>query len=242
MINSQVDRELWYVDLGLIDYDQAHLFQRAAARLRIRQALPQDLLILCEHPPVVTLGRSTKAGNLLVGREELATQNVLLRDVERGGDVTVHEPGQTVGYPIIDLTRHKQDLHWYLRQVEEALILTMGAIGLRASRISGQTGVWIDDRKLASIGVHARDWVTSHGFALNAFNSLSTFQFVVPCGLPGVAMTSVVLECGRFGLQAPEPRALQQLLIETLATVFKLSARIAPHEYVREIRAEMLNA
>ncbi|MBC8085858.1 MAG: lipoyl(octanoyl) transferase LipB, partial [Phycisphaerae bacterium] len=169
-------RELLVIDMGLIAYDQAHVFQRAAARLRVRGDIAQDLLILCEHPRVITTGRSTKSGNLKAGPALLAEHGIELRDVERGGDVTVHEPGQMVGYPVIDLKRHKQDLHWYLRQIEESLIVALDSIGLDAGRSAGQTGVWIDGRKLASIGVHARDWVTSHGFALNAFNSLDTFR------------------------------------------------------------------
>ena len=238
---SELHRELWWIDLGLVDYDQAHVFQRAAARLRARGVLPQDVLILCEHPAVVTLGRSSKAGNLLATNEELRRNNVLLREVERGGDVTVHEPGQVVGYPIMSLARHTPDLHWYLRQVEEALIQSLDAIGLRASRSAGQTGVWIDARKIASIGVHAREWVTSHGFALNAFNSLSTFRFVVPCGLPGVTMTSIALECASAVRREPNPNELQQLLIHNFAKTFALSARTAPHESVSAIRAEMKN-
>lgn len=225
--------------MGLIDYDQAHRFQRAAARMRVRQDITQDLLILCEHPRVVTTGRSTKAGNLLASADELAKHDVLLRDVERGGDVTIHEPGQLVGYPIIDLKRHKQDLHWYLRQVEEALIIALGAFGLPTDRSPGQTGVWISNRKLASIGVHARDWVTSHGFALNAHNDLSTFNWIVPCGIAGVTMTSVAQECERQSLHTPSSEALRARVATACAGVFTLSARMATQEILNAIRAEM---
>src|SRR5204863_9075804 len=114
-----------------------------------------------------------------------------LFDVERGGDVTFHGPGQLVGYPIIDLKRHKQDLHWYLRQLERALISTLSDFGISAERNPGYTGVWTGGRKIASIGVHARDWVTWHGFALNVTTDLSYFDTIVPCGIDGVVMTSI---------------------------------------------------
>jgi len=234
------DRELWIVGLGLIEYDEAHRFQRAAARLRVRDEIPQDVLILCEHPRVVTTGRSTKAGNLLASAEVLAHHDVQLRDVERGGDVTIHEPGQLVGYPIIDLKRHRQDLHWYLRQIEEALIVALGEWSLVCGRRAGQTGVWIANRKLASIGVHARDWVTSHGFALNGHNDLSTFNWIVPCGIAGVTMTSVERECTAIGVVAPSALDLRDSVMRACAGVFALSARTARQEVLSAVRAEMV--
>lgn len=233
-------RELWVVELGLVEYDQAHVFQRAAARMRARGALQQDVLILCEHPPVVTTGRATKPGHVLASESALAIAGVALRDVERGGDVTVHEPGQLVGYPIIWLERHRRDLHWYLRQVEAALIGAMRDIGVEAERRAGQTGVWVANRKLASIGVHAREWVTSHGFALNAHNSLATFGWVVPCGIDGVVMTTVAAECAVLGIDAPSPERLRLVVTEQFALAFALSARMAPEELEGAVRAELL--
>ncbi len=174
-------------------YTQALALQRAVARARISGAFREDLLLLVEHPPVITTGRSTKRGNLLASLEMLAARGVELHDVERGGDVTFHGPGQLVGYPIVDLKRHTLDLHWYLRRVEDAIIVALGAVGVGvgAGRSPGQTGVWVDGRKIASIGVHARDWVTWHGFALNVTTDLSFFDLMVPCGIGGVQMTSV---------------------------------------------------
>ena len=233
-------RELLILDLGLIAYDQAHAFQRAAARLRVRAAIAQDLLILCEHPQVVTTGRSTKSGNLKATAELLATHGIELRDVERGGDVTIHEPGQLVGYPVIDLKRHTQDLHWYLRQIEEAIIHALRAVGLDSGRSAGQTGVWIDGRKLASIGVHAREWVTSHGFALNAFNSLDTFRWIVPCGIADVTMTTVARECETVGIAPPDSAQLREAITCSFARIFMLSARTAHQEILSTVRAEML--
>ncbi|HVX41097.1 MAG TPA: lipoyl(octanoyl) transferase LipB [Gemmatimonadaceae bacterium] len=188
--------ELWIERLGLVPYAQALDLQRDAARRRISGDIPEDLLILVEHPPVVTLGRSAKEQHLLASPDLLAARGVELFEVERGGDVTFHGPGQLVGYPIIDLKRHRRDLHWYLRQVEEALIVAMGEIGIACERNAGYTGVWTQGRKIASIGVHARDWVTWHGFALNVTTDLSYFDLMVPCGIQSVTMTSVARELG----------------------------------------------
>ncbi len=191
--------------LGLLPYLDALEFQRAVARARIAGDIAHDVLLLVEHPPVVTLGRTAKQANLVASAEALARRGVELHEVERGGDVTYHGPGQLVGYPIVDLKRHKQDLHWYLRQVEETLIRGLASLGVIAGRSAGYTGVWTGDgegasfvprRKIASIGVHARDWVTWHGFALNVTTDLSAFDLIVPCGISGVEMTSVARERG----------------------------------------------
>ena len=195
-MSQSADRELWVVQLGRMGYAEALELQRDIARRRISGDIPQDVLLLVEHPPVVTLGRSSKQKNLISSPEFLASRGVELFEVERGGDVTFHGPGQLVGYPIFDLKRHKQDLHWYLRSVEEALIRTIGEYGIPGERSTGYTGVWTEGRKIASIGVHARDWVTWHGFALNVTTDLSFFDLIVPCGIVGVEMTSIAKETG----------------------------------------------
>lgn len=221
------DRQLWVCDLGLVDYDEALAVQREAARARITGALAQDVLFLCEHPPVVTLGRSSKPGHLLLSAEGLAARGIALREIDRGGDVTLHAPGQLVGYPILDLKRHRQDLHWYLRQVEEGLIRAMGTLGLEAGRRAGLTGVWVDDRKLASIGVHAREWVTWHGFALNVTTDLALFDVIVPCGIADVVMTSVAREVGAGDAGRAETAAVtaavRTAVTAELAAVFGLA-------------------
>jgi lipoyl(octanoyl) transferase len=186
--------ELWVVRLGSMAYGEALELQREVARQRISGELAEDLLLLVEHPPVVTLGRSSKEKNLMSSPAFLASRGVELFEVERGGDVTFHGPGQLVGYPIIDLKRHRLDLHWYLRSVEEALIRTLSRYGIPAERSTGYTGVWTAGRKIASIGVHARDWVTWHGFALNVATDLSYFDLIVPCGIQDVEMTSIAKE------------------------------------------------
>lgn len=187
-------KDFLVLDLGLRSYAEALSFQRSLAAARIAKRVSHDVLVLVEHPPVITLGRSTKAGNLLATEALLAARGVELHDVERGGDVTFHGPGQLVGYPIVDLTEHKQDLHWYLRQVEEVIIRGVAPFGVVADRNPGKTGVWTNGRKLASIGVHARSWVTWHGFALNVSTDLSYFDLMVPCGIADVVMTSVAHE------------------------------------------------
>src|SRR5688500_9652105 len=201
-IESAADsRELWIVPLGRMPYAEALELQREIARERITGAIPQDVLLLVEHPPVVTLGRTSKEKNLISSPEFLASHGVELFEVERGGDVTFHGPGQLVGYPIIDLKRHRLDLHWYLRSVEEGIIRVLSRHGIAGQRSSGYTGVWTGGRKIASIGVHARDWVTWHGFALNVSTDLSYFDFIVPCGIQDVEMTSIAREKERRGDQ-----------------------------------------
>ena len=211
--------ELWVERLGLLEYGKALEYQRAVAKARIAGTIEEDMLLLVEHPPVVTLGRSAKGQHLLASPELLASHGVELFDVERGGDVTFHGPGQLVGYPIIDLKRHKRDLHWYLRQVEESLIRALATFGIPGERSAGYTGVWTQNRKIASIGVHARDWVTWHGFALNVSTDLTYFDLIVPCGIPAVTMTSIAHELGG----APEWSRVEAAVASAFGEVFDLA-------------------
>jgi len=212
--------ELLVCDLGTMAYAEALGLQRAVAKARISGELGEDLLLLVEHPPVVTLGRSFKERNLLASPTLLASRGVELFEVERGGDVTFHGPGQLVGYPIVDLKRHKRDLHWYLRQVEEALIRSIAPFGLAGDRRAGLTGVWTEGRKLASIGVHARDWVTWHGFALNVTTDLRFFDLIVPCGIDAVEMSSIARELERRGEGAADPDALLATMKTNISAAF----------------------
>ena len=216
------DRELWIVDCGRRGYGEMLELQRSIAADRIRGELSEDLLLLVEHPPVITLGRSSKDAHLLANPESLRARGVEVFEVERGGDVTFHGPGQLVGYPIIDLKRHKQDLHWYLRQVEEVLIRALRSFGLTGERVQKYTGVWTNGRKIASIGVHARDWVTWHGFALNVSTELSYFDLIVPCGIPGVQMTSIQREVAR----EVTPAEAAPVVAHAAAGVFNLDLRV----------------
>jgi lipoate-protein ligase B len=221
-VTTGAERELWIEYLGVVPYGDALELQRRVARERIEGVIPQDVLLLMEHPPVITMGRSSKEANLLASAELLSSRGVELFEVERGGDVTFHGPGQLVGYPIIDLKRHKRDLHWYLRQVEEALIVALGELGIPAERNEGYTGVWTRGKKIASIGVHARDWVTWHGFALNVDTDLSYFDLIVPCGIQSVTMTSVAREIPAGGAAAEDVAAL---VSAAFARTFGLSER-----------------
>ena len=189
-----MNRELWLVDCGLRPYGEMLELQRAVAAARISGEIEQDVLLFVEHQPVVTLGRSSREAHLLANPDQLRARGVDVFEVERGGDVTFHGPGQLVGYPVVDLKRHKQDLHWYLRQVEEILIRSLQSFGIAGERVAKYTGVWTNGRKIASIGVHARDWVTWHGFALNVSTELSYFDLIVPCGIADVTMTSIQRE------------------------------------------------
>jgi lipoyl(octanoyl) transferase len=221
--------DLLVVDLGTRAYGDVLELQRAVARARIVGELEHDVLLLVEHPPVITLGRGAKDAHVLASREQLAGRGVELFEVERGGDVTFHGPGQLVGYPIFDLKRHKQDLHWYLRQVEEALISALARFGIPGERVAKYTGVWTRGKKIASIGVHARDWVTWHGFALNVTTELSFFDLIVPCGIPAVAMTSVereLLERKNGVCLAPSPSLrddVRDAVVAGTSAVFSLS-------------------
>jgi lipoate-protein ligase B len=179
--------------LGRVPYTAALELQRALSEERIA-GRTGDLLLLLEHEPTITLGRGTKASSLPIDPEILAQSGLTVAEVDRGGDVTWHGPGQLVGYPILDLNSHRPDLHWYLRQVEEAVIGGLGLLGLHADRNPGFTGVWTGGRKIASIGIHVRQWVTTHGFAINVSNALDDFQLIVPCGIAGVQMTTVTRE------------------------------------------------
>jgi lipoyl(octanoyl) transferase len=220
--------ELLVVDLGTLPYAAALELQRDVARRRISGEIDEDVLLLVEHPPVVTLGRTAKGANLIASPEYLASHGVELFEVERGGDITFHGPGQLVGYPIIDLKRHRKDLHWYLRQVEEALIQAISTFGLVGGRVEKYTGVWVNagtqspPRKLASIGVHARDWVTWHGFALNVNTDLGYFDLMIPCGIGGVTMTSVARELDGGSV---DMRSAHDAVVGAFGRVFTLAPR-----------------
>jgi lipoyl(octanoyl) transferase len=181
-------------DLGQRGYGETLELMRGICRRRAGGETLEDRLLLVEHNPVVTLGRSTQASSMPFPAELLEARGLELFLVERGGDVTLHAPGQLVGYPILDLTGWRRDLHWYLRQLEEVLIRALDSLGIAAERNPGRTGVWTRGMKIASIGIHVKQWVTMHGFALNVTTDLSLFDLIVPCGIPNVVMTSVARE------------------------------------------------
>ena len=184
-------------DLGRGSYAEVLELQRRLCRQRISGDISEDILLLVEHEPVVTLGRGVRPGSLPLTPAELEARGLQVFEVERGGDVTFHGPGQLVGYPIIDLHKHREDLHWYLRRLEAGLIQALAAMGIEGTTAAGLTGVWTGGRKIASIGIHVKQWVTFHGFALNVTTDMTYFDLIVPCGIPNVVMTSVSRELGR---------------------------------------------
>lgn len=182
------------------------------------QGLPEgnNLLILLEHPPTITLGRGSEQKNLLSSPELLEDAGIEIFPVARGGDVTYHGPGQLVGYPLVDLSARGKDLHRYLRELEEVLIRTLAHWQIRANRHELNTGVWVGEQKIASIGVGVRRWVSWHGFALNLEDDLVGFSHIIPCGLPGVEMTSMQQLLG----YAPVRSEVEEVIIDTFAEVF----------------------
>jgi lipoate-protein ligase B len=208
-------------DLGQRGYAEVLELQRRLCRQRIAGESDEDVLLLVEHDPVVTLGRGTRAESLPLPRAELERRGVEVFEVERGGDVTFHGPGQLVGYPVVDLRQHREDLHWYLRRLEAGLVAALGRLGVEAGPNPGLTGVWTGGRKIASIGIHVKQWVTFHGFALNVSTDLSYFDLIVPCGIKDVTMTSVAAELGRADSVALWEEARHEV-IAGMAGVFDL--------------------
>jgi lipoyl(octanoyl) transferase len=194
------------IDLGQVAYGEAAALQQRLVAARKIGAVP-DLLLFCEHPHVITLGRNGKRENLRVSEDLLIREGVEFHHTNRGGDITYHGPGQIVGYPILDLNGLRRDVGWYVRQLEQCMIQATSRFGVRAFRVSGCTGVWVQgsaaigsspegdhcraEEKLASIGVHISRWVTSHGFAYNVSSDLRFFDLITPCGIPGCRITSL---------------------------------------------------
>ncbi len=183
-------------DWGIIEYNEAWARQKEIAA-DIQSKRNRNVLVLCEHPTVLTIGRSGGAENVLMSKEFLNQLGVQVVNIDRGGDVTMHNPGQLVGYPIFNLSSLKEDLHWFLRELEEAIIEIIGHWGITGGRVDGLTGVWVENtRKIAAMGLHCSRWVTSHGFALNVSNNLAEFSYIVPCGITDRGVTSISQETG----------------------------------------------
>ena len=180
--------------IGRIGFPEALALQEEMVEAKWRDASAADCLLLLEHEPVYTIGRTPDRSSL-PGDARLPHP---LFPINRGGQATYHGPGQLVGYPILDLRRYGQDLHRYLRWLEDVLVDLLDLHGVRASRRDGLTGVWVEERKIASIGVGVRHWISMHGFALNVCGDLSPFSEIVPCGIAGVEMTSMERESGRI--------------------------------------------
>jgi lipoyl(octanoyl) transferase len=202
-------------DLGWMDYAAAFALQQELVSQR-KQGLIGDQFLLVEHPHVITLGRNGHMENLLASREILERTGIAFHPTDRGGDITYHGPGQIVGYPILDLKEWKRDVGAYVRSLEQVLIDALAEFGLSCERVAGMTGVWVDGRKIAAIGVHLSRWVTSHGFALNVDTDLKYFQYIVPCGLTRPVTSMREMGCGASRSQ------VEAALIRHFGRVFDL--------------------
>ena len=209
---TKKNKAIRIIELGVKSYNdslkiQEELFQKTIElksknRKKDTQVSTENYLLWVEHTPVITLGKSGKIKHLLLDEKQLKEKGIEYYPTNRGGDITFHGPGQIVGYPIMDLDNFFTDIHKYLRYLEEAILLTLGEYDLNGARSIGETGVWLDvgtpfARKICAMGVKASRWVTMHGFALNVNTNLSYFDYIVPCGIKGKAVTSLAKELGR---------------------------------------------
>jgi lipoyl(octanoyl) transferase len=215
---------LLITDLGLLSWSDAYALQQRIVAARKAGAI-DDVLLFCEHPHVLTLGRNASQKNLLASENVLRQKSVELRETNRGGDITYHGPGQIVGYPILNLIR--RDVHWYVRTLEEAMIRASADFGITAYRIPGKTGIWVQppgnipEEKLAAIGVHISRWVTSHGFAFNVSTDLRYFDLIIPCGIADRKATSLEKLLHRnVALDEAKPR-----LVHYLSELFSLTPK-----------------
>ncbi|MFI5092371.1 MAG: lipoyl(octanoyl) transferase LipB [Candidatus Acidiferrales bacterium] len=221
-------------DLEVIGYADAYALQKRVVAARKADAIG-DVLLLCEHTPVITQGRNGKREHLLVSENVLRQRNVEFYETSRGGDVTYHGPGQLVGYPILQLGGIRKDVVWYVRMLEEVMIRTTAEFGIEAYRVEGKTGIWVKvvngpEEKLGAIGVHISRWVTSHGFAYNVSTDLRNFDLIVPCGIAGRKATSLEKLLGRaVGIREVAPR-----IAKHFGDVFGLEMQESPRGVLLE--------
>jgi lipoic acid synthetase len=213
------------LNLGLEPYNQALDLQHRLVAAR-REGRIEDVFILLEHPPVITLGRRGDESNIVASRELLARLGIEVHRVERGGDVTYHGPGQLLGYPILDLRGYRQDVGWYMHSLEEVLIRALADFGIEAGRLEGRIGVWIGDKNIAALGARIEEWITYHGFALNVSPDLSHFDLIIPCGYKGIGVTSMEEVLG----EAPEMREVRKSVAQRFSEVFGVEIRQAALE------------
>jgi lipoyl(octanoyl) transferase len=223
------------IDLGLIGYADAAALQKRLVAARKAAAI-EDLLLICEHPHVITLGRNGKRENLLASDHLLRQKGVEFHSTDRGGDITYHGPGQLVGYPILNLAAIRRDVGWYVRLLEETMIRATVDFGIAAERVAGKTGIWVrtpngGEEKLGAIGVHLSRWITSHGFAYNVSTDLRYFDLIVPCGIAGRKATSLEKLLGR----GVDRRQAAARLTQHFGEVFGLEMQPASRDELFEI-------
>lgn len=217
-------------DLGKRPYKPVWDLQETLLQEKVRsksfpdlQLRNNDLLLFVEHYPVYTLGKNGKEEHVLISQKDREEKNIEFYHINRGGDITFHGPGQIVGYPILDLDHFKTDLGWYLRSLEEVIILTIGEYGLKGERSAGETGVWLDtaikgrERKICAMGIRCSRWVTMHGFALNVNVDLNYFNFIIPCGIQHKQVTSLQKELGH----EVDMNEVKQKLVKNFEQVFE---------------------
>ena len=211
-------KKLTYCDLGTIDYEEAWDLQKNLFNSRYKKEI-NDTLLLLEHPHTYTLGKTADRNNLIAEDKFLNQNEISVYDIDRGGDITYHGPGQIVGYPIINLTGWKKDTHKYLRAIEEVIIKTCAEYNIAAGRNQEYTGVWVGDKKIAAIGIKVSRWITMHGFAFNVNTDLSLFDGIIPCGIKEKSVTSLQNELGR----AIEINEVKTFILEKFTEVFDYS-------------------
>jgi lipoyl(octanoyl) transferase len=221
------------IDLGLIGYAEAYALQKRVVAARKAGAI-EDVLLLCEHPHVITQGRSGKREHLLASDNVLRQKGVEYYETSRGGDITYHGPGQIVAYPILNLGAIRRDVVWYVRMLEEVMIRATTEFGITAERVPGKTGIWVragdTEEKLAAIGVHISRWVTSHGFAYNVSTDLRNFDLIVPCGIADRKATSLEKLLGR----SADWKEVEQRLAKHFGELFGLEMMQAAREELLE--------
>jgi len=210
--------------LGLVDYDEVYLLQKRLIQQRADNKI-QDTLLLLEHTPTITIGKSGKLENVLVSQEFLARENISLLFVDRGGDVTYHGPGQLVAYPIIDLRQRGKDLHRYIRDLEEVIIMTLTNFSIKASRDESHPGVWVEGKAIAAIGIKMMSWVTMHGLALNINPELEHFSLINPCGFPNIRVTSMSKLLAQDVPMEPVIATFQKKFSEVFSVCIEMSSK-----------------
>ena len=222
------NRKLTYRDLGTIDYKAAWDLQKNLFNSRYQKEI-DDTLLLLEHTHTYTLGKTADSKNLIAEDKFLDQNKISVYDIDRGGDITYHGPGQIVGYPIIDLTKWQEDTHKYLRAIEEVIIKTCAEYNITAGRNQEYTGVWVGDKKIAAIGVKVSRWITMHGFAFNVNTDLSLFDGIIPCGIKEIKVTSIQNELG-ITIDINE---VKSIILKNFTEVFEysLAAKKEPDEF-----------
>ncbi len=239
-MNLITNKRVTFRDLGLIDYKEAWDYQTklfeeiVSIKIKNRdleesqQIITPNYLLFCEHQHVFTLGKSGAKANLLASEETLKKSHATFYEINRGGDITYHGPGQIVGYPILDLDNFFTDIHRYMRSLEEAVIRTLADYDIKAGRLEGMTGVWLDEtdpkraRKICALGVKTSRWVTMHGFAFNVHSDISYFNQIIPCGISDKAVTSLHLELGVI----PDMEEVKRKLLKHLADIFEMQVDV----------------